>query len=763
MPDAADVIAASFRTRPGTASRAAASWHETSPAAVLDLIAGCAADALPAVAESLGQIILRREQRDAASRLVRLLRERGGAVLADPPGSGKTYAALAVARILGPAAIVAPAVLKQMWHNAAARAKLGAIPFTSVESLGRRGWTVPRAVASASLLIVDEAHNVRNPRTQRWRALAALCAEKRTLLLTATPVHNSHADLTALLALFLGSAAREAGDTDFVVRRPLASDRARPAVRRCGVMRVKCAGAILNEILALPPPLHASLHPRAESAGALATMGLLRAWASSDGALRAALRRRLTRASAITVMLRSGELPTRASLARWIVDDGVVQLGLPGLDALSGDRPLGEIEAAKHLETVERHETALRALIRCLDGCAAHTSDAGRASRKSSGSHNPDTTRAAHLARLLRDPELRVVAFSHSAETARSMFRELRREAGVALLTGSGARVAGGAIPRQEVLARFAPRAQGAKPVQRAHEVRLLLATDLLAEGVNLQDANVIVHLDLPWTAARLIQREGRVVRQGSVHRQVRIYRMGAPVPARRFLGIERRLQLKARSAREALGLRLPQVSSEVWAAVEGGERLASDSERVLTLLGQLGECAAQTPRRPPHAVQFGVPVSAVGANRSGAVVLVRHAGRLRLLAVDQRGAASDAAGRIAPLLEAVVTNQPAEASARHPMPAIDHHRVLAALNGAERWLAARLAGAAVGMFRDAAGGAVARKAARVAQRLLNAAGRHQRAGLAPLASAVGTLASRPLPAAIEAELEALLVLDGSI
>ncbi|HLV27083.1 MAG TPA: hypothetical protein VKZ41_12300, partial [Gemmatimonadales bacterium] len=46
---------------------------------------------------------------------------------------------------------------------------------------------------------------------------------------------------------------------------------------------------------------------------------------------------------------------------------------------------------------------------------------------------------------------------------------------------------------------------------------------------------------------------------------------------------------------------------------------------------------------------------------------------------------------------------------------------------------------------------------------LLNAAGRHQRAGLAPLASAVGTLASRPLPAAIEAELEALLVLDGSI
>ena len=46
----------------------------------------------------------------------------------------------------------------------------------------------------------------------------------------------------------------------------------------------------------------------------------------------------------------------------------------------------------------------------------------------------------------------------------------------------------------------------------------LLLTTDLASEGVNLQDASVVVHLDLPWTAARLEQRVGRVARLASAH-----------------------------------------------------------------------------------------------------------------------------------------------------------------------------------------------------------------------------------------------------
>ena len=104
-----------------------------------------------------------------------------------------------------------------------------------------------------------------------------------------------------------------------------------------------------------------------------------------------------------------------------------------------------------------------------------------------------------------------IVAFSQYAETVTAMFRELRREAGVAVLTARGARVAGGSLSRREAISRFAPRASGVRAPREAERIDLLLATDLLSEGVNLQDAGVVVHLDLPWTAARLEQRLGRV------------------------------------------------------------------------------------------------------------------------------------------------------------------------------------------------------------------------------------------------------------
>ena len=43
----------------------------------------------------------------------------------------------------------------------------------------------------------------------------------------------------------------------------------------------------------------------------------------------------------------------------------------------------------------------------------------------------------------------------------------------------------------------------------------MLICTDVLSEGQNLQDSNVVVNFDLPWAIIRLIQRAGRVDRIG--------------------------------------------------------------------------------------------------------------------------------------------------------------------------------------------------------------------------------------------------------
>ncbi len=723
------------------------------PREVLGLMAACLTHDSAAVPAALGSIVLREDQRDAASRLLDLLSERGGALLADPVGSGKTYTALAVARTVGPTAIVAPAVLRGMWREAAEQAGVSQVMAVSIEAMGRRDWRPPPELCSARLLIVDEAHHARNPRSQRWKALSALCAERLTLLLSATPVHNTSRDMRALLSLFLGSAAERADPSDYIVRRPAADD-SRPFALQCGTLRIAYDADTLQELLALPPPLHEELDSNVSGAHALATIGLLRAWASSDGALRSALRRRLTRATAISAMLESGQLPDRASLARWIVDDGVIQLGLPGLDAGS-ERQMDRPSDSRYLEVVGLHVHALHSLLKRME-----------TDRKGA----PDAARAAHLARLLQDRRARIVAFSHSAETVRTLFRELRREAGVALLTGSGARVAGGAISRREVLARFAPRAQGASRVGPAEDVRLLLTTDLLAEGVNLQDASTIVHLDLPWTAARLAQREGRVVRRGSVHGEVRVFRMGAPVPARRMLAIERRLQRKARSAREALGLSVAQ---------DGGrardEALTSQRERILcSLRGFRGTT-------PPDGAIEGdgsTRVASVLARRGGALALVRTSGVCRLLAIDARGAVSESPGRVGRLLEAALravadgegavrrcgdrTSPSDEPEPVRPVP-LAARSGLALLHAAERWLCEQRAGAAMGLAAGRAGGRVTRRLVQVAHELITTAEHHQRASWTSLLVRIDKLSSRPLPAATEREIVHLLALRTSL
>src|SRR6266516_4082831 len=119
------------------------------------------------------------------------------------------------------------------------------------------------------------------------------------------------------------------------------------------------------------------------------------------------------------------------------------------------------------------------------------------------------------------------------------LFRRLVSAGRVAMLTSHGARVAGGPLTRGEAIARFAPRASRFAPPGPAEVIDLLLTTDLLSEGVNLQDAEVVVHLDVPWTVARVEQRVGRVARMGSNHSRVHVHVLRTPRSAARVLDTE--------------------------------------------------------------------------------------------------------------------------------------------------------------------------------------------------------------------------------
>jgi hypothetical protein len=252
-------------------------------------------------------------------------------------------------------------------------------------------------------------------------------------------------------------------------------------------------------LLSLPPPL-----PVRDGGvgGVLVARSLIRQWCSSDASLESALRRRLGKSIALISALESGHYPSQDELSAWTVADDSVQLAFPSLVAAP------QSNSGDLLSAINEHRAALREVLRSLD--PEHPRDKVRAEFLKE-------IRAAH-------PGIPVIAFSQYNETVNAMFRELRNEPRVAALTARGARVAGGALTRREALSRFAPRASGVSPPRDIERIDLLLATDLLSEGINLQDAGVVVHLDLPWTAARLEQRMGRVARMGSTHRQVFAY-----------------------------------------------------------------------------------------------------------------------------------------------------------------------------------------------------------------------------------------------
>lgn len=686
---------------------------ETGAQRVRALIAGALLEKSPAV-EPLGVVTLHDHQRSAVARLRVLLDVHGGALLADEVGMGKSYVAAALAREASRPLVVAPAALLPAWRTVLAATGCAA-RLATYEALSR--GTVPGC--EPDLLVLDEAHHARNARTVRWRHLAALARRARVLLLSATPIHNRRADLVAPFALFLGERARTLADREMaalIVRRERADLHGLLPLPDAGTpvaVEIGDDEGVLGAILALPPPLP----PRdGGDGGALLAWSLVRQWASSRAALAGALRRRLMRAAALTAALAEGRHPSRAELSAWSCAERAVQLAFPGLVTAhdSGD-------CSTLLAAVETHERAVRALLVSL-----------------AAAPNPDDVRLARLSELRgRHPGERIVAFTQFADSAESLFRHLRAAPGVALLTGRGARVAGGSLSRAELLERFAPSARGAREPPAAERIELLLATDILSEGVDLRDASVVVHLDLPWTPARMEQRVGRTRRLGARHACTMVYAFRPPASAEALLGVERRLHAKLRDAARTVGIAgtiLPAFArpavSDAGAPPRAVEDLRAILERWMTLERVADRASAADGR---------VLAAAVSASRDAALVLVDGGVRPTLLAVERGAAADDAASLLALAREGEgAPTVFCEARARE------------AIAIAEEWIARRRArdhsGAALPIGRSRARQRVLRRVGRIAGR----ASRHRLAVLLPLLEGARRAASTPSGAGAE-------------
>jgi SNF2 family DNA or RNA helicase len=112
----------------------------------------------------------------------------------------------------------------------------------------------------------------------------------------------------------------------------------------------------------------------------------------------------------------------------------------------------------------------------------------------------------------------KVLIFTQFADTARYLAREIGRLGVTHVGMASGA-----SADPYAMACRFSPKSNN-KTVSKAEELRVLICTDVLSEGQNLQDCNVVVNFDLPWAIIRLIQRAGRVDRIGQRAEEIHCY-----------------------------------------------------------------------------------------------------------------------------------------------------------------------------------------------------------------------------------------------
>lgn len=138
-------------------------------------------------------------------------------------------------------------------------------------------------------------------------------------------------------------------------------------------------------------------------------------------------------------------------------------------------------------------------------------------------------------------PEEKVLVFTQYADTANYLVRQLGPEFGQQLVSVTSSSGSATAIAH-----RFSPRSNNVKtPIP--DEIRVLISTDVLSEGQNLQDAHIVVNYDIPWAIIRLIQRVGRIDRIGQQAEQILCYSF---LPAE---GIEQLINLRGR-VRQRLG-----------------------------------------------------------------------------------------------------------------------------------------------------------------------------------------------------------------
>ena len=282
----------------------------------------------------------------------------------------------------------------------------------------------------------------------------------------------------------------------------------------------------------------------------------LKRFESSVAAFRITLRRALEFTKTFESYLLDGRLLDSTSFQqamRYLAreDDDEEDNGAPASRADEMDASDQAREVLETLDSLDASQYDLRRLHDALQ----HDVDSLTELWRLIGGITPGQDSKLHTLKQLLSKDLqgqKVIVFTYYRDTARYLYQELGSDNGADFRKEAGEpsirRMDGGAAPaeRSRLIQAFAPKSNNRPDlVDSDAEVDILISTDVLSEGQNLQDCGVLVNYDLHWNPTRMVQRAGRIDRIGSKHPVLWVHNMFPEAGLERLLGLVESLNRK--------------------------------------------------------------------------------------------------------------------------------------------------------------------------------------------------------------------------
>jgi superfamily II DNA/RNA helicase len=544
-------------------------------------------------------------QTDAVVQAKKTLDAYGGVFISDVVGLGKTYiCAMLAQQLKGKKLIICPPVLKEYWERVLFEFEVTGF---KVESLGKLDQLLENGTDQFGYVFIDEAHRFRNQSTDNFQKLHEICYGKKVVLITATPQNNYSTDIANQIYLFqpknnssiipnnknlerffnkLEADLRksEKGSYEYIEKLRRNSEIIRDRVLRNVMIRrtrneikefygedMKQQGLefpkldspdkivylyeedvenVFNETIKVIQRLE---YARYKPLTYLKEMdsnikSMLSSQRNMSGFMKSILIKRLE----------SSFEAFKKTLNRFIIShkkfiemcsDGKVYISkkVDVYDLLdNGDddqlMDLVEEEKVQFYNLEDFHDNFLPALkndLLLLETLSEHWEEIIEDPKK-----NQFLYELEHNKKL---KDSKVIIFTESKETAQYVgsYLEERYPNEVIVFSGQSSRSL-----RMEIEANYNPNYQGTKK----NDIRFLVTTDVLAEGINLHRSNVIINYDLPWNPTKVMQRVGRINRVGTEHDHIYVFNFFPAAQTNAHLPLEQNIISKIQAFHDTLG-----------------------------------------------------------------------------------------------------------------------------------------------------------------------------------------------------------------